>query len=262
MTLSQYDPLGNLIARTNRIASVVDNYEFNARGQMIRHTLPENGSGSRRVDEFTYYDAGPQRGYLQSRIVDAANFRITTTYEYDAVGNRVREIDPRGNDTLYTVNALNQVVRETSREVTTGSGVRYAKDFFFDANNNLVRADVPNIDASGVVQSNASFTTTYDYEILNHPVRMAQEVEAGRNIVTEYAYDGKRNRTLTRFGEATVGRQTNNVVLVQYDERDLRFREVRAPGSAGQSTTQFDYDANRNRTRILHGLEESHTCRP
>jgi RHS repeat-associated protein len=42
-----------------------------------------------------------------------------------------------------------------------------------------------------------------------------------------------------------------------YDERDLPFREIRAPGSPGQSTTQYDYDGNRNRVRTSQGLEDT-----
>ena len=48
-----------------------------------------------------------------------------------------RKIDPRGNDTRFIVNQLNQVVREVSPEVVPSSGVRYQKDFYYDANNNL-----------------------------------------------------------------------------------------------------------------------------
>lgn len=259
--LMQYDERGNLLARTNRIASVVENFTWNGRGQMISHTLPDNGSGHRRVDVYNYYDSGPQRGYLSDEVVDAGGFNLTTRYEYDLVGNVVRKVAPRGQDTLYTVNAFDQVVREISAEVLPGSGVRYSKDFFYDANNNLVRVEVQNRaaleDGGGMVATNPTWTTTYDYEVLNYLIRKSEEVEPGRFAITEYAYDGNRNRTLTRFGEATAGRQSNNVVRMLYDERDLPFREMRGAGSADQATTQFDYDGNRNRIRIWHGLEET-----
>jgi RHS repeat-associated protein len=257
VTLFQYDDFGNLIARTNTINSVVDRWDYNARGQMVSHTFPDNGNNSRRVDVKTYYAAGPQNGYLKDEIADFNGLRLTTTYEHDARGNITRMIDPRGHDTQYVFNQLDQVVRQFSPEVTTGSGIRYQKDFFYDANNNLVRLDVQNRDENGVVQANAAFTTTYDYEMLNNLTRKTEEVDATRNVITEYAYDGNRNRVLIRHGEATAGRQTNNVVQMLYDERNLLFREVRAPGSPGQSTTQFDYDGNKNRIRQWQGLEAS-----
>jgi RHS repeat-associated protein len=259
-TRSQYDTHGNLIARTNGISSIVQNYEYNARGQMIRRVLPDNGSGSRRVDEFSYFAAGPQRGYLQSEIIDAANMRLTTSYEYDAVGNVVRRIDPRGHDDQYIVNPLDQTVRQISREVADGSGIRYRRDYFYDANNNMVRLDVQNVDGNGVLQSNPHFSTLYGYEILNHLVRRVQEADEITDVVNEYTYDANRNLVRERFGEASAGRQADNVVQMDYDERDLLYRKIIAPGSTNRATEEFDYDGNGSLIEQRSGLESgAHT---
>jgi len=182
---------------------------------------------------------------------------LAATYEYDRVGNVIRRIDPRGHDTQYVVNALDQVVREISREVKDGSGLRYQKGTLYDANNNVVQRNIQNVDDQGVVQPNNLFTTTYEYEILNHLVRMTEEVDATTNIVTEYAYDNNRNRTLMRFGEATAGRQLRNVTAMLYDERNLLFKQIRAAGDPQQSTTQYDYDRNRNLIAKRAGLESA-----
>jgi len=258
-TTYSYDARGNRIHTTHRIPAIVEDFEYNAFGQMTAHVLPDNGSGHRRRDEQTYYMAGPQSGYLQHQIVDAgsAKFNLTTTYEYDPVGNRVRLVDPRGNDTLYSVNALNQVVRQSSREVATLTGpVRYERDTFYDANDNVVRVDVQNRDDTGaVVGANPVFTTTYAYDILDGPLSTTQEVDAAANVVTAYAYDANQNRRLMRQGEAVNGHDPFNVVQDLHDERDLLFRQIRAPGSPAQSTAQFDYDANGNLRRNSHGLE-------
>ena len=80
--------------------------------------------------------------------------------------------DPRGHDTLYDVNQLNQVVRETSREVTDESGVRYQRETFYDANDYVIRIEIQNIDDGGIeVPENPTFTTTYEYDILNYLTR-------------------------------------------------------------------------------------------
>ena len=81
---------------TDRISSIVDEYTYNAFGQMTSHTLPDNGNGHRRLDTFSYHDSGPQRGYMRNSVVDAGGFELTTTYEYDAVGNATR-ITPIGS---------------------------------------------------------------------------------------------------------------------------------------------------------------------
>ncbi len=258
ITEHDYDDFGNRRQTRHRILSIVEDFEYNAFGQMTAHVLPDNGSAHLRRDVFTYYDSGPQRGYLKDRIIDALGlFALTTTYEYDAVGNVVRMIDPRGSDTQFIVNQLDQVVRSISREIAPGGGVRYQRDTFYDANNNVVRVDVQNVNDSGAVEANTHFTTTYQYDILNYLTRKIEEVDASRSIATEYAYDANRNRTLTRFGEATNGNQPTNVRRVLYDERDLTFQVVRGAGDPAHSTTQYDYDGNKNVVRMSEGLEDA-----
>jgi len=258
-TLHEYDDAGNRVRTIHRIPGIVEEWEYNAFGQLTAHLLPDNGSGHLRRDELVYYDSGPQEGYLHQQIVDAGGLALTSTYEYDLVGNRIRATDPRGNDRQRVFNQLNQVVLERSREVELpaggGSPVRYEEQTFYDANDNVVRVDVQNIDDQGVLQPNAVFTTLYEYEILDRLVRVTDEVDAGHSMVTEYEYDANRNRTLLRKGEATSGDDPDNVVAMAYDERDLLFREIRAPGSAEQSTEQYDYDGNRSRVRTTSGLE-------
>jgi RHS repeat-associated protein len=255
-TLQDYDGNGNRIHTTHRLPAAVEDWEYNIYGQTTAHTWPDNGSGHRRRDENSYYDVGPQTGYLYQSIIDAGGFGLTVTCEYDPVGNVVRLVDARGNDTLYDVNQLNQVVRDRSREVTPGSGVRYDRLYYHDANDNLVRVDVQNVNEADVIQPNAYCTTLYGYDVLNYLLSSQHEVEETRAIVTAYVYDANRNCTLMRFGEATNGHDPYNVIQMQYDERDLPFREVRAPGSPGQSTTQFDYDGNTNSRRTSQGLED------
>ena len=253
VTEHDYDANYNRIETRHRVAGVVENWEHNGFGQMTAHVLPGNeaGGGHRRRDEYTYYATGPQMGYLASEIVDAGGLNLTTQYEYDAFGNLVRRVDPRGNDTLIEVNQLNQAVRARSALV---GGVRYQRDTYYDANNNVVRVDVQNVDESGVVQPNSHFSTAFEHELLNQVVRRVREVDAGHDVVVEHGYDANRNRVLVRSGEATNGAQPDNTATLLHDERDLPFREVRAAGSPGESTTQYDYDESRNLVTLTQGV--------
>ncbi|MHC4675500.1 MAG: RHS repeat-associated core domain-containing protein, partial [Planctomycetota bacterium] len=254
----QYDANGNRTQTTHRIPSIVEDFQYNAFGQMTIHIHPDNGSGSRRQDQYIYYPPvpiTPQYGYLQNKIIDAANLALTTTYEYDAVGNITRVIDPLLNDTIYDVNQLDQVVQTTTRDVAPPANIRYTRDIIYDANDNVVQVDIENRDDQGVLQPNTHFTTTLQYDILDYLTFKTEEVDPIQGIVTEYQYDANRNRTLVRYGEATSGSQPNNTVRSLYDERDLLFREVRAETDPDQSTTQYDYDGNRNVVQTSHGLE-------
>ncbi len=271
--LYEYDSSGNRTRVRERIPSVITEFEYNAFGQMTANVWPDNGSNHRRRDEFTYHASGPQTGYLDRIIVDAPNLALTTAFEYDAVGNIVREIDPRGHDTQRDYNQLDQIVRETSREVVDGSGERYRIDTFYDANDNVIRIDRENFDEQGTPRFNSHLSTLFAYDVLDHLTRVCEEVgsvnlpngildcttinpvDLDEFIVIEYEYDANRNRTLQRSGESTNGNQPMNLVRTLYDERDLVFQKIRADGDPGQSTMQFDYDDNGNRTREIRGLE-------
>ncbi|MCP4592167.1 MAG: RHS repeat protein, partial [bacterium] len=254
VTSNGFDERGNLIHTQYPIASIVEDWEYNSNGQMTAHVLPENGSGYRRRDEYTYHDTGPQQGYLHEQIIDAGNLGLTTAYAYNSVGSLTGLTDARGNDTQYLVNQLGQIIREICRAV---GGVRYERDTYHDENNNVVRRDVQNIDDQGsVVASNPQITTTYEYDTLNRLTRTNEEVAADHDVATEYEYDHNGNRTLVRHGEAVNGNDPNNVVQTEYDERDLVSRTIRGDG-AGQSITQYDYDDNRKLIRRTDGAESA-----
>ncbi|HNO80205.1 MAG TPA: RHS repeat-associated core domain-containing protein, partial [Phycisphaerae bacterium] len=249
-----YDPRGNRTQTVGQVQSVVNDYEYNTFGQLTLHRHPDNGTGARREDTFNYFPqaAGPQYGYLESETIDATGFSLTTAYEYDSVGNITRTIDPKGNDTQYVYNQHDEIVQSLSREVVPGVGPRYESLFFYDENSNLVRVDKENRDSNGIIiAGNPYFTTEYQFDILNCITQKTEEVDPGNSVVTEYEYDGNRNRRVIRSGESTNGNQPDNTVTRIYDERDLVFQTIRASGNPSESTDQYDYDANGIIT--LHG---------
>lgn len=263
-TLYGYDPNGNRIRTTYKRpgppSDIVEEWEYDTYGRLTASIRPDNGSGHRRRDERIYYmDANdPNYGYLKSVIVDGNNLALTTTYKYDRVGNVICETDPNGGDRRYIYNQLNQIVRRISREVNKGSGVRYKTDIYYDDKDNVTQVDVQNVNDVGPVLANSHFTTTFEYDILNFVTRITRELTPVNNAVTEYEHDENRNRTLTRYPEATSGNDPNNVVRREYDERNLLFRRIRAPqasGVGGKSTTQYDYDSNGNLTKVSAGIE-------
>lgn len=256
-----YDASGNRIQTRQRIPSIVEDFTYNAFGQMTSHTHPDNGKGWRQTDTWTYY-APPsfQNGYLQTEVLDANGLALTTTWVNDAVGNALQVTDARGNVTTMVVNALDQVVRQTSPPVQMLNGapvqyVQYAVDTWFDANDNVVRVDTQNFDDQGLLSSNPYLTTSFEYGILDREIREIEEVDAARNVVTEYEYDANGNRTLVRHGQATNGAQPTNVERLLFDERNLPFRKIRAEGDPNQSSAQHDYDGNGNLVQITGGLE-------
>lgn len=272
-TTHTYDIHGNRTHTDHRVGGGVEDWTYNFAGQVESHRLPANGSGFRRLDAFEYYglaDPPAMRGYLKRATIDSGGQNLITTYEYDPRGNIITTFDPAGRDSLRTYNALDQIVREQSREVLPG--VRYESLRWYDANDNLIRSDFQNRDENGVVQPNTHFSTIYEYDTLNRLTRMCQEkgaaaltnadltcaaFPAGQAVTTEFVYDPNGNRLRVRSPEAVNGTQPTNVTDTQYDERDLVFKVVRAPGTGGQSTTQTDYDGNQNVKTTRQGLEDA-----
>jgi RHS repeat-associated protein len=272
VTTHEYDSAGNRIRTVYAEDTAQEDYEYNVYGQLTAYIAPGNGSGYRRRDEHAYYDSGPQAGYRSSTTVDVIGEALISTFEYDARGNLIKKVDPRGGETAYEVNQLDQVVRVTSPETEVGSGVRYVVDSFYDANDNVVRTDIENRDGDGnVIGSNPWLSSLFEYDVLNHIVVMCREVgsfDVPRNppqldcqslpgsefASTEYEYDANRNRVVTRYGEAAEGRMIGNLLRVEFDERDLPFRETAGPRTSGETTTQYDYDGNGNLTHIRTGV--------
>lgn len=254
-TFYAYDERGNCTNIIHRIPSITEDFAYNDSGQLTAYTAPDNGSGQRARFEGKYYVTGANHSYLHQIIADAdsAGLNLTTTYEYDAVGNVLRTTDPRGNDSLFTYNQLDQLVRSQSPVVAVvgGQPIRYTQEFYYDARDNLIRVDTENRDETGaLVSSNTHFTVTSVYDVLNCRTQLVREVSTARFVTNEFSYDANRNLTLLRFPEAVKGSQTGNVVRLTYDERDLLFQRMRAPGQPDESMDQFDYDGNENSRRV------------
>jgi YD repeat-containing protein len=251
-TFYAYDERGNCTNIIHRVPSIVEDFEYNQFGQLIAYVAPDNGSGHRSRFNGQYYTTGAQHSYLHQVIADAVagGLNLTTTYEYDAVGNVTRVIDPRGNDSLFTYNALDQLVRSQS-PLSGSPAIRYTRDFFYDAKDNLVRVDLENRDENGtLVSSNTHFTVTMDYDVLNCRTQVGEEISSSKMLTTQFSYDANRNLAGVRFPEAVNSNQPQNTVAFAYDERDLLFQKTRAPGSPDASTTFVDYDRNANCKRV------------
>ena len=110
-----YDAGGNRIKVQFPWENDHEDYTYNAFGQLTAITNSPDANGYRRVDVATYYTNGPQTGYMADWTIDTQGPTvIQTSFEYDSRGNVTRCVDPRGNDTLCTFNALDQCVRMQS----------------------------------------------------------------------------------------------------------------------------------------------------
>jgi YD repeat-containing protein len=226
----------------------VMDFAYNGFGQLTAITNAADGNGYRSVDVIGYYTSGPESGYVSDWTVDTQGPTvIQSTYEYDPRGNLTRCVDPRTNDWLYTYNALDQLVQSSSASMSGGGGsYRIATQFTYDAADNLTQCAVENRDQTGALGTNAFWRTQYVYDQQNRLSGCWRDKNG--NVVlrcTEIKYDANDNVALYRSGEAVNGNDTNKVVQFVYDERNLLFQSVRAPGATIAATNGWDYDGNR-----------------
>ena len=253
-TTFEYDSSGNCRRIRKRPDLLTQEWDtlidYNSHGQVTTITNEADANGLRRVDTIEYYTSGPQAGFLQSIAIDEPGVQLTSKYEYDARGNVTRIIDPGTNDWLFTYNQLDQCIRAESAGVTDVlPPIRIATDYFYDENNNLVRVDLDNRDDTGKLDgANPQWTTQYEYDSLKRLTQVATEVEesaVGSHYVTNrYSYDGNDNVVVVQSPLAVSGSDPDNVVAMEYDERDLLYRSIPAPGTASALTNEFDYDGN------------------
>ncbi len=257
---------------------IVSQMIWNDQGQVVTRIDPEGN-----VTEYTYYPeddpdgdgqktfsayaapSGKALGYLQSITVDSkASTRrradspaptvLNTTYRYDPAGNPIGVQDGRGVTTRIEVNAANEIVALTrgaevaaaaqNGQLLTGEEpLRYRTAFYYDSNGRVIRKESENRGGStpGV---GASIDETFRYDILDNLVAQTKEVDAGKSLITRFAYDANELLTSVTAPEGTV-------TALTYDERDLAFTETRGFGTPEAATQQVDYDRNGNRIRVL-----------
>lgn len=263
--------------------------------KLKEHTHPSNGTAA-RVDR---YDYTPE-GFLAEKIEDygAGGRQLTTSYEYDLAGNPTKMIDPKGTETRYLYNQLNELIRQevVGDDSQGGQRVWSRVDYFYDANGNRVREDVANLDASGAFASNAVLTTLCEFDPTGHLVQKCQEVGSiavaadkanceglSSNtgfITTVYLYDGHRNNTATLILPAGAPEPTaanilqiaERQTLRKYDARDFLIGEIHGAvplNTSGNpiasphkpSTTEYEYDLEGRMIKRTEAIGEGNSPR-
>ncbi len=191
--LTKVDPAGNRTDMTydalNNLTTVIDPRGFLTTYTYNGKLLTGKTDALNNKTTYTY----TSEGYLKTETDPAGR---TITYSYDSHGNRISVVDFLGNTTTYTYNELGNLIDTT--------------------------------DPLGVVTHN-------EYDLAGRLIRVTRNYEPGRpqndenlyNLVTQYAYDTRGNRSAVTD---TLGRAT----LYEYDSAD---RLTRITDPAGNVTT-------------------------
>ncbi len=217
----------------------VDDYVYYPENDPDGDTFPSFSTRTLAVDTGGYLAASIRDNRTSPRRRSTAPLtQIRMESLYDPVGNLVRSTDGRGNVTVFEVNELNQIVRTTLE-----APFNYETAFVYDLNDNVIEAQVQNVDTNGP-NLGGFVTTRFNYDILDNPLTKSEEVSSLEFLITQFAYDGNENRI-------RITQPEGNIVETVYDERDLVFSITRGAGTAETSTNTHTYDGNENLIRAV-----------
>jgi len=200
-----YDAAGNLTNHSDALGSLV-RYSYRTNG-LVETSTDGNGKSKRFA-----YDTN---GFLISRTDPfTTNSTVTTTYDVNDVGWRLRETNPLGDPTTYMLDVNGNVVR-----VQDVLGRVFNR--IYDPNGNLVSTT----DGKGQV-------TTHAYDAANQRTNTTDRTGTNRWL-TFYTLRGKVERVTDPLGHTV----TNT--------HDAANRLIRVTDPLGQSVTNR-YDANGN----------------
>ncbi|WP_308190751.1 FG-GAP-like repeat-containing protein [Streptomyces sp. HPF1205] len=225
-TTYTYDPAGNVKTTTDPAGKVTTD-TYDSAGNLASVTDPLGNTTT-----YTYDKNGLLLSTVSPRgnVTGANKAAFTTSYGYDANGNRTTVTDPSGATTVTGYDALNRVVSVTDPlgHVTKTS---------YDGNDNLATTTDP-----------LGKVTRYTYDAADR--QKTQTDPLGK--VTAYGYDADGNRTSTTSPLGFITSWTydsDGRMLTQVDPRGNV-----SGATASQYTTTYGYDAAGNQTTVTDPL--------
>ena len=165
------------------------NLTYDGNGNILTEAVTEAYSGSTTRTRTYQYDLG-------NRLISAACDGTTTTYTYDAVGNRLTRQEGTETAETYTYNYLNQLTRvqqgtavttytydargNQTQQVQTGTGVTTTTNYGYDLANRLTSTSVSN---NAVIPLSTS--ATYAYNAQGQRVTRVED-----EVITHFYYTG------------------------------------------------------------------------
>ncbi len=258
-----YDKAGNVASNTDLQNGYITEYVVNMFGQTVETIQPnpstgETGTGP--ITTRTYDIDGELLSQSRPNPSTGAAGGPTTSYSYDAFGNRVSETDPLGNTTTETFDLDGHLV-------STTDPLGNVTAFSYNAFGNKVSESLP--DPANGTQDSGSPTTTYTfdatgnmlsltdpdgndttwtYDGLDRKTAESEIVAVGYNsdstldqTVADSSYQYDLDGNLTQSTDAD-----GNVNAYSYNSRNQETGETSYNGDGSVNTDTFSYDLDRN----------------
>ncbi|HEY0601684.1 MAG TPA: Ig-like domain-containing protein [Herpetosiphonaceae bacterium] len=248
--ITAYDANDNVSGTTNAHSHTIT-YEYDQRDQQVKTIQPfVTATG------LTY--TMPPTSYTQTR-----PRTITTKTEYDAVGNRSRQISPRGWDassdkqtfndyvTTYTYDEVNQLVKielpSDAGERTSGKTAYVHRSY--DANGRIAWSSQP-VNQASAASVDAKQKTVQEYFDPGW-IRTSKE-GSQRTYFFDYTAEGWQSSRTPAIpdGQANAGQPETGKRVTWTYWVDGQLREQKAAHDPNGGSTSYTYDANNNQLTI------------
>ena len=246
VTVYTYDYNGNRLTATDANSKLTQ-YAYNFKDQLTQTIDPLSN-----ITTLSYSGAGCSScGTGVEKLTAVTDAKThATTYEYDLVGNLIKETDPLGKITTYTYDGKGNLLTRTSPDNKT---ITYS----YDLNNRLTQKQSTGgavttfqYDAAGnmIAAGNAAISYAMTYDANNR----VTQITDSRSRTVQYQYDAGGNRTqmTTPDGRTVTYTYDNNSRLAQmatplatfsfaYDVANRRTARTYPNGT----TATYSYDA-------------------
>ncbi|MDB5801817.1 MAG: repeat-associated core domain protein [Rhodocyclales bacterium] len=228
--VSQYDVLGRPVVSVDAVGRTIER-DYDDNGNLIAQRVKGNDGNLWDTSRFAYDD--------YDRLLSATNNQnLSTTYEYDAVGNRVATTGPDGYRVEAEYDSVNRLLRA------------------WDAEGNLTRRDYDVagrierlVDARGIAVTTDYYGPERDGRLKRVTQPAIQGESAGRAIEQEYDDAGNATATIAIGSDAATRKQ-----LSFYDEQGRVVRSVGPTDSAGNRLqTCYQYSTLGYLTNVYAG---------
>ncbi|MGW3953092.1 DUF6531 domain-containing protein [Streptomyces sp. NPDC004752] len=239
ITRYAYDDAGNLTKTTDAAGESVTR-TFDAHGNVTSETDPLGNKTTWNYDKLgRLISAVSARGNVSG----ADPVAYTTSYAYDAVGNRTKVTDPTGASVTTEYDAVNRPVKVT--DALTKSTL-----YEYDANDNVTKVTDPltkSVSSAYDKNNRLSSTTdqlgkktTYAYDADGNPLSTTSPL--GNKESRTYDADGRQATAVDPRGNATGADPAQYTTTNDYDA-DGNLTTVTAP-LGGVTSTQYDAVGN------------------
>ncbi|HVB45079.1 MAG TPA: RHS repeat-associated core domain-containing protein [Streptosporangiaceae bacterium] len=284
VTQLAYDAQGDLISSStpdgNGTELATTTYAYDSDGEQTSTTSPDGNLPSANVGNYTttatWNADGEQTSVTHAGGTGATVTPRTTNYGYDADGNRINDIDPRGYETVTAYNAADEGTLATDPDNNSaltcydGDGhVTQAVPPAGVAANSLTAASCPSSYPAGYGQRLATDATTYTFNALNELTQQTTPAPAGQSgyETTSYAYDGS-GRLIQTTSPPTINGGPSQVTVGTYNSEGQLASETTGYGTSAASTVSYCYDPAGHTTSVVYadgntsGVAECETTSP